>query len=62
MLRLPAGSTMTVHVSHGQPGLTACSCAAGSNNGALLHQGCDKVLIEDTTFVSNTGARTALCM
>ncbi len=53
---------MTVHVSHGQPGLTACSCAAGSNNGALLHQGCDKVLIEDTTFVSNTGARTALCM
>jgi hypothetical protein len=31
-------------------------CAAGPNNGALVHQGCDTVLIQDTTFVSNTGA------
>lgn len=30
-------------------------CAAGPNNGALVHQGCDTVLIQDTTFVSNTG-------
>lgn len=40
----------------------ACKCAAGANNGALLHQGCDKVLIEGSTFVSNTGAPLSLAL